>query len=270
MEKEIVVNNLLIKYLNFGHVQSGAGDKCLLFLHGWRSNKEVWQEIVNKVIKFSGYQVYAMDLPGFGKSSLPKRPLDRLGTFHLENKNIGWNVGDYALLVKEFIEKENLSNVILVGHSFGGRVGIKLASQFPKLVSKLVLVDSAGFVYASEHKHLVSFLAKITKPFFAPKFMQGLRKSIYSILGSEDYLATPELQETFKKVIAEDLSEDMRHITVPTLIIWGEDDKDTPVEFGRTMEIKIKNSKLKILPNAGHFSFLDKPEEFTKVLNEFI
>lgn len=255
MENDIVINNLLVKYFCFGPMQSVAGEKCLLFLHGWRSNKEVWRHIMNQVVKLSGYQVYAIDLPGFGKSALPKT---------------AWSVGDYVELVKEFIQKENLKNVILVGHSFGGRIGIKLASRFPNLVSKLVLVDSAGFVLEARYKGLVSLAAKIAKPFFAPKFMQGLRASVYRVLGSEDYLATPKLQETYKKVISEDLSADMQNVLIPTLLIWGEDDKDTPVEYGRKMEANIKKSKLKILPKAGHFSFLDQPENFLKILNEFI
>ncbi len=256
MENEIVINNLLVRYSRFGQMKSVAGEKCLLFLHGWRSNKEVWGGVVEKLLVINKeLSVFCLDLPGFGKSPAPKKP---------------FSVGDYAETVAEFIKKENLSNIILVGHSFGGRVGIKLASQFPNLVSKLVLVNSAGFVSKARHKNLITLIAKLTKPFFVPNFMQGLRKSIYRALGLEDYLATPMLQETFKKVIAEDLTADMQRITIPTLIIWGENDKETPVEFGERMKTLIPNSVLKILPNAGHFSFLDQPENFTKILNEFI
>jgi pimeloyl-ACP methyl ester carboxylesterase len=254
MENQVVIQGNLISYLVTNTEQ---GQETLLFLHGWRSNKEVWGK-VNQLIRKSANQKInqiVIDLPGFGKSPAPKKP---------------FSVGDYALVVKEFIEKENLKSVVLIGHSFGGRVGIKLASQFPNLISKLVLVDSAGFVSVGLKTNLISFAAGLFKPLFAPKFMQGLRESIYRALGSEDYLATPELRETYKKVIVEHLSVDMEHVITPTLIIWGENDQDTPVEFGKKMHALIPNSKFIILPSAGHFSFLDQPEEFTKVLNEFI
>jgi len=250
MTSQIIVNNNLIAFDQFG-----AGDSTVIFLHGWRSQKEVWGQVINQVIKLSSYQVYAIDLPGFGGSPVPKTV---------------WGVGDYAEMVKGFIEKLGLSNVIIVGHSFGGRVGIKLAAKYPQLISRLILVDAAGFVTNSPRKAFFRFLAKIVSPFFRFSFTGGLRKKIYQFIGAEDYLATPELQKTFVSVVNEDLSEDMKKIVCPTLIIYGENDVDTPVEFGKQMQLKIKNSKLKILSNAGHFSFLDQPEEFVKIFKEFV
>jgi pimeloyl-ACP methyl ester carboxylesterase len=198
---------------------------------------------------------YALDLPGFGGSQILKQPM---------------TVGDYANIVAEFIRKLELKNVIIIGHSFGGRVGIKLSSQHPELISKLVLVDSAGFAMNAPKKKLMAMAAKAVRPIFKPQIMQGLRKKIYKNIGAEDYLATPELQKTFVNITSEDLSADLKNIKVPTLIINGENDKDTPVEFGQRMNSLIPNSKLQILNNAGHFSFLDQPEEFVKIVIDFI
>ena len=100
--------------------------------------------------------------------------------------------------------------------------------------------------------------------------MQGLRKKIYRGLGAEDYLATPELQQTFVNIVSEDLSADMAKIKCPTLIVTGADDNDTPTEFGDLMKSIIPNSQFIILPQAGHFSFLDQPEKFVNELNKFI
>lgn len=252
--QNIIINNCLVSY-NISGQNSAAGSQCLLFLHGWRSNKEVWGSVVHQVVKSSSYQVYTLDLPGFGASQIPKQV---------------WGVGDYAEIVKGFIEKLDLKNITIVGHSFGGRVGIKLAAKYPVLISKLVLVDSAGFAMDSSRKNLIGTAAKIVKPFFKLKFMQGLRAKIYKTIGAEDYLATPELQQTFVKVTQEDLSEDMKKIICPTLIITGENDMDTPVEFGQRMNFLILNSKFSILKNAGHFSFIDKPQEFASQLFDFI
>jgi pimeloyl-ACP methyl ester carboxylesterase len=249
MNEQIILNGQLVSY---GHYNSQKQNGCLIFLHGWRSNKEVWNGVVGKL---GGSAIYQIDLPGFGKSQAPSRTM---------------TVGDYAEVVKGFIEKLGLSNVIVVGHSFGGRIGIKLASKNPEFISKLVLVDSAGFAMDSQKKTAMNLAAKIVKPFFKPKFMQGLRKSIYKQIGSEDYVATPELQRTFVNVVSEDLTKDMGQIKCPTLIINGQNDKDTPVEFGRRMQSLIPNSKFLILKNAGHFSFLDQPEEFEQELIRFI
>lgn len=252
MENQIILNNLLVAYSKIG-----GGGVPIIFLHGWRSNKEVWREVSQLVSKSvsQSVDVYAIDLPGFGNSQIPKQAM---------------TVADYASVVEQFITKLELKNVIIVGHSFGGRVGIKLAAQYPEIISKLVLVDAAGFAMDSNKKNKIRIIAKFAKPFFKPKFMRGLRNKIYQKIGSEDYLSTPELRQTYINVIDEDLSANMKQIACPTLIITGENDLDTPVGFGKRMNFLIHNSKFITLPNAGHFSFLDKPEEFKKLLNDFI
>lgn len=255
MKDQIVLNGQLISYLKSG--QAGTND-TVVFLHGWRSNKEVWGQVVNRLISQSvnkPVSIYALDLPGFGSSPAPES---------------AWNVGNYSNVAAEFIQKLNLNNVILVGHSFGGRVGIKLSATRPDLIKRLVLVDAAGFVMDAKKKKALGLAAKLAKPFFKPKFMQGLRKKIYQQIGAEDYVATPELKETFVNTVNEDLTENMKRISQPTLIIWGENDKETPLSDAQKMRSLIVNSKLQILGSAGHFSFLDQPEEFVKLLKDFI
>lgn len=248
MQDNIVINQQLISY----NALNRDGKRALVFLHGWRSEGFVWKDIADK-INNQGFAVYMLDLPGFGGSPEPKNP---------------FSVQDYADVVAEFIKKLKLNNVILIGHSFGGRIAIKLSAVYPNLIEKIALVDSAGL--AENKSKGVSFLAKIAKPFFKPSFMKGPREKIYKKIGAEDYVATPQLKETFLKVINEDLSENLAQINKPTLIIWGEDDKDTPLGVAKIMNEKIKNSKLVVLKEAGHFSFLDKPKEFFEELTKFI
>jgi len=249
MNEQIVIKDLLISY----NIQ-GDGEKTLLFLHGWGSNKEIWQGCIRE-LENERISLYAIDLPGFGASQIPLKPM---------------TVGDYAEIVAEFIKKLELKNVILIGHSFGGRIGIKLVSMRPELIEKLVLVDSAGFAMDANKKNLANAAAKIVKPIFKPKFMQGLRKKIYKQIGSDYAETSGTMTATYVKTIEEDLTEDLKKITVPTLIIFGEDDTVTPVSYGEKMHSLVPNSKFKILKQAGHFSFLDKPEEFVEVLNKFI
>lgn len=248
MQDSVVINQQLIVY----NVLNREREKSLVFLHGWRSQGLVWKDIADKMNN-QGFAIYMLDLPGFGDSPQPKS---------------AFSVQDYADVVGEFIKKLKLNNVILIGHSFGGRIAIKLSAIYPNLIKKIVLVDSAGL--AENKSKGISFLAKIAKPFFKPSFMRSLREKIYKKIGVEDYVATPQLKETFLKVINEDLSSNLTQINKPTLIICGENDKDTPTAVAKIMNEKIKNSKLIVLKGAGHFSFLDKPQEFFDELTKFI
>jgi len=246
--KQLVLNNLLVNY----YYAAGEEEQpVLLFLHGWRSEGKVWQEIMEKLPE---YNRYALDLPGFGSSQVPQ-------TFTLQN---------YAEIIDEFIKKLNLKRVILIGHSFGGRVAIKLAAQAPAYLEKIVLVDSAGVRAGSAIKTLKMAIAKIAKPFFSLPFLNPVRRKIYFALGSEDYIATPQLRQTFLNIINEDLTQLLPKINQPALLVWGKNDKDTPLTQARIMEQKVPGSQLVILLGAGHFSFLDKQEEFVNELKKFI
>lgn len=247
--KQITVNGLLLNYY------AGGGSKfpALVLLHGWRSEGSVWfPALENLNIENS---IYCLDLPGFGKSELPRN---------------AYSAEDYSEIVSGFISKLGLEKVIIIGHSFGGRVAIKLASKHPEFLKGIVLVDSAGFIDRTMLNKLKRIIAKPLKPIFKLKPLHGLKKSIYRLIGSEDYIATPQLKETYLKVVGEDLSEDMKKIEISTMIIWGAQDKDTPLEYAYRMKNIIKNSKLAALEGAGHFSFLDEKEKFSEALKNFL
>ena len=250
-QQSIIINNQLVVYARFGE---SNGRTPLLFLHGWRSSGQVFRSLIEKLTTH-GRTCIALNLPGFGGSEPPKT------TFM---------VSDYVEVVIAFLEKLNVPKVILVGHSFGGRVGIKIAATKPDKIEKLILVDSGGIRKDSLVRDLKTMLAKMVRPIFKLKALQSLRAKIYHLLGASDYLATPELKETYVNVVREDLQEALGQIKTPTLIVWGEKDKETPVNDGELMFEQISGSKLVVLSGAGHFSFLDKPEEFTKALTDFL
>jgi len=210
-----------------------------------------WFKIAEDLKRFN---IYLIDLPGFGDSQTP------METFSVE---------DYKNTIKEFIKKMLIKKTTLIGHSFGGRITIKLAVENPSFLEKIVLVNTAGVVTASTLKKIASVLAKIISPFFKPTFMQPFRKKLYALLGSE-YLKNEQLSKIFSNVVSEDLVKHLSDINIPTLIIWGDKDRVTPIDFAYLMKNKIKYSKLDILNSAGHFSFLDQPEKFIKSLTDFI
>lgn len=251
--KNLVVNKTLIHYYAAAPQKRINGTPALVFLHGWRSEAAVWAPTMKELEK--SYQCVSLDLPGFGKSPAP---------------NTKWTLDDYCTTIAEFINKLNLTSVILIGHSFGGRIAIKLSKTQPKLITKLVLVDSAGIRDKKIHKNALQTLAKIIKPLFLPNFMRPLRKRIYQKLGSEDYIATPELKTTFVNVINEDLKHLLPKITHQTLILWGENDTETPLKHAHTIKENIPHARLIILPQAGHYSFLDQPKRFAQALLTFV
>ncbi len=247
--KQITVNGLLLNYYAGG----GSKPPTLVFLHGWRADGSAWFPALEN-FNFEN-SIYCIDLPGFGKSELPHEP---------------YSVENYSEIVSGFITKLGLEKVVIIGHSFGGRVAIKIASKIPNFLKGMVLVDSAGFVDRTFSNKLKRIIAKPLRPIFKLKPFHELRKSIYRLIGSEDYVMTPQLRETYLKAIGEDLSEALKKIETPTMIIWGAQDKDTPVKFAHKIKDIIKNSKLVILKDAGHFSFLDKKEEFLKEFKNFL
>ncbi len=245
--KQILINECVIAYGT-----AGRGDRSLVFLHGWRSDKEAWLPVA-RLMENAGYRLFFIDLPGFGASETPKH---------------AYALHDYAETVRLFIERLGLGNPCVIGHSAGARIAAKLAAENPDLLEKLVLVASGGARPA--FTGLKTALAKIAKPFFAMGFMAPLRKKLYAWMGAEDYLATPGLQKTFVNIVNEDLDPLLRNIKTETLVIWGEKDVTAPLAYGRHMAKLIPHARLEIIEGAGHYCFQENPDTFVLLLADFL
>ncbi|MFH1841161.1 MAG: alpha/beta hydrolase [Candidatus Nealsonbacteria bacterium] len=239
-------------------------DKTILILHGWGSSLKSWIG-VKEILEKKGNRVFVPDLPGFGESSLPEKP---------------WSVSDYVEWVNKYAEKNNLSQFFLSGHSFGGRIAIKLSAKYLEKVSGLILIDSAGldreknlsfrqrivFNFSKVRNIIVSFpfLGKILYPFF--------QKLSYFLAGNRDYylIKNQVMKETFKKVISEDLSSLLPEIKAKTLIVWGEKDKLTPLESAFLIKKKVSNSILEVIPKIGHNPHLEAPDILADKILKFI
>lgn len=231
--------------------------QTLIILHGWQSSKEKWQEIKEEIEEQS-IRVNVPDLPGFKEDTKLGRP---------------WNLDDYVEWVAELLPKvEEVAppTIFLLGHSFGGRMAIKFAVKYPEKLKGLILVSSAGI------KHKKNFcLQAVARIFSKFSFLPGyefLRKVFYhKILGKTDYLkAEGALKETFKKTIEEDLTSLLLKIKVPTLIVWGEKDKITPLSDGYLIKERIESSKLEVLKGIGHTPHLENPELLSQEIINFI
>lgn len=182
-----------------------------------------------------------------------------------------WDVDKFADLTEKFIQKMNINHLSLLGHSFGGRVIIKLVNRdnLKFKIDKVVLVDSAGIRHEPK-KTLKQKIYKIAFPIIkkiSPKFLNKIKTKV----GSADYRnATPMMRDILVKTIHEDLSSLIPNIKNSTLIIWGENDTATPYSDAEYMNQNIKDSGIVKIENAGHFSFLENPYLVNKVLESFL
>ena len=235
-------------YLKFGNCK-----KCVVFLHGWGAdlNSFLWVKDY-----FDDVSMLFVDFPGFGKSAEPDKSMF---------------VEDYAKQLKDLIDKNGFDELIVVGHSFGGRVAIKFASLYQNLYSKvkLFLIDSAGVL----PRRTIKFYVNIWRYKRCKKKAQRNEKfkQKLELFGSTDFKKLSlNMKKTFVCVVNEDLVPDAKKILCDTVLFWGEKDKDTKIYMAKKLHKSIKNSKLYILKNAGHFSFLDNKKAFLILLDRFI
>ena len=221
---------------------TGKGEICL-FLHGWGQNGDAFSFVQSKLNKFKWLTI---DLPPFGKSEMPK----------------SWTIFTYANMVISLCEHLNIKSCNVIGHSFGGRIGLIMASLTPKLVNKLILLDSAGMKPKRSLKYHFSVLKyKIFK----------LLNILQENAGSSDYRALdPECRSTFVSVVNTFLEEYCYQIKAPTLIIFGKQDEVTPLYMAKRLNKLIKNSTLEVVEHAGHFCFEDRPIKIVELLSKFL
>lgn len=209
--------------------------------HGWGQDHKAFMPLVQSLQAFGAH--YALDFPGFGKSPRPQE---------------SWDTADYADTIAAHIKQSNQAPIIWIGHSFGGRVGVQLASRHPELIKGLVLIAGAGLKRKRSPLKALYFKARIG-------LYKGLKKLIplglsqewlQSKFGSRDYKSAGKMRDIFLSVISEDLTEQAAKITAPTLLIYGENDTETPPEFGQRYRDLIKNSTLHIMPDLDHYSVL--------------
>ena len=242
-----ILNGLNIAY----RYKKGESDKTVLLLHGWGGNLNSFRALEQDLIQ-ANYSVVTLDFPGFGGSDLP---------------NEDWTLDDYVKVVEELINVEQLQNVCVVAHSFGGRVAIKLCATKQNMVQKLVLVDSAGIKPKFSLKKCIKIWHyKLVKKLVKAKI---LKKNL-SKYGSEDYKAMPkELKSVFNKIVNTNLNQDSKKIVIPTLLIWGKDDKDTPLYMAKKLNKNIKDSAI-ITLNGGHFAYLNNTNKFSVIIKSFL
>lgn len=249
----IRIENLKIHYKVIG-----CGDPVLL-LHGWGGNLEHFSWL-QKLLK-NQFTIYTVDLPGFGLSSPPKKI---------------WGSTEYANLIATFINSTKIVSPILIGHSFGGKIIIKLVTSNLIKAKKIVLISSAGVRLKKSFKiNLMIYSFKFLKNLVQLPIIKNIFGSKFELyrkkFGSNDYRnANGIMRAILVNSINEDLTALLPHIEAPTLLLWGDMDPSTPIRAGHIMKQLIPRSELKIFPGSGHFPFLDNYEKVIIELKKFL
>lgn len=233
----------------------------LLILHGWMAKIEAMAPIY-QYFK-STRKVIVLDFPGQGGKS--------------DTLKVAWGVPEYGEMVKALLENLKVDKCDVIGHSFGGRVIIYLSSKYKEIFNKIVLTDAAGVKPKKNLKKIFKIYSYKIARFFLEIFLskEKYEKKVAEMRkkrGSSDYamLSSDAMRETFKRVINLDLTHKLKEIIQPTLLIWGENDMDTPLYMAKIMEKQIKDSGLVVLENAGHFSYLDNTNKYLLIVDNFL
>jgi pimeloyl-ACP methyl ester carboxylesterase len=215
----------------------------LVFLHGWGANRESLRGVAT--LFQHTHRVHLLDLPGFGEAPLPPD---------------GWGTIEYADLVQQYLLDQGATHVVLVGHSFGGRVSVRVASRRLAQVHGLVLLGVPGLPQPRAARVRVrrGAIRLLRQTLTALRPVIGTRGLDWHTrrFGSRDYQAAGPLRPVLVRTVTEDLTESARAVACPALLLWGTDDTETPPWLGECYKALLgSRATLILLPHKDHFLY---------------
>jgi len=215
----------------------GRPRRHMIFLHGWGANRESLRGIAS--LFENTHTVHLIDLPGFGEAPAPPPE---------------WGTSEYADLVQHYLARKTSGPFLLVGHSFGARVTIRLAARRLTELEGIVLMAAPGlpapaYSRTSLRRRAIRLLRRSLRA-LAPITGSGPVEWHTRTFGSTDYLAAGDLRQVFVRVVSENYTEDVKGIQCPVLLLWGSDDRETPPWLAhRFKELLDGRAVLEMLPH---------------------
>lgn len=238
------IKGLDINYIDYGEAQ----ENTIVLLHGWGQNIEMMKPVGDRLKKNN--RVIILDLPGFGMSSEPKEIL---------------TIYDYADIVHELLTELKVDNPIVIGHSFGGKISLVYASKYK--TNKLVLFGSP---YKKEIVNL-SLKTRILKKLKKVPGLNKLEGFAKKHFGSKDYR---DASLIMRKIMVEhvnlDVTEDVKKIKCPTIIIWGTNDEAVSLDTAYELENLIEDAAVITYPNCTHYAYLENLGQTVSIIKNFI
>lgn len=239
---------ITIDDIKINYTDEGRGKNTLVFLHGWGQNINMMDPVATPFKKNN--RVIIIDLPGFGHSEEPKTV---------------YTVYDYASCVNKLLNKLKATNITLIGHSFGGKIALVYATKYD--IKKLVLLASP---YKKERKDL-SLKEKLMKKMYQISFLKKLGDKLKKHIGSTDYKNSSEMmRKVLVSTVNTEIKDEISKITVPTIIIWGTDDKAVPYSHGEELSHLIKDAGLITYEGGTHYAYLERLEQTINIIKSFI
>lgn len=232
-----------LNYLDYGNKKG----KAIVLLHGWGQNIEMMKMLGEPFKK--DFRIIVVDFPGFGLSPEPEEVM---------------GIDGYTKVIEELLDKLKVKEPILIGHSFGGRVSVKYASR--NKVSKVILLSPA--LRSHDKKGLKTKVLKSLKKVPGINKLEGWAKDH---IGSRDYkAASPVMKKVLVETVNEDLSDDARKITAPTILIYGNYDSEVPEEDTKRYESLISDCGLILYEGCTHWAYLERLEQTINIIGNFI
>ncbi len=236
-----------IKNTDINYVDYGTGKNTIVLLHGWGQNIEMMKPIGDRLSKNN--RIIIVDLPGFGESKEP----DTI-----------WTMYDYTECIHELLESLKVKNPMLIGHSFGGKISLIYASKYD--VNKLVLFGSP---FKKEIKKL-SLKTRVLKKLKKVPVLNKLEGFAKKHIGSRDYR---QASEFMRKIMVEhvnlDITEEVKKIKCPTLIIWGTLDQEVPIDRAYELEKLIKDASVIPYEGCTHYAYLERLNQTVNIIKSF-
>ena len=242
MKMKIMDVNL--NYQRYGNIKG----KTIVLLHGWGQNIEMMKPIGDRFTK--DFDIVIFDLPGFGSSSEPKE---------------FFSCYDYVELIHQALEELKVEKPIIIGHSFGGKLGLLYASKYE--TEKLVCLASP---FCKEIQK-VTMKAKLLKALKKIPVLNKLEDFAKRHMGSTDYRnASGVMRNILVGHVNLDIKEDIKKIKCPTLLIWGTNDEAVSIERAYELEKLIKDAGLVVYEGCTHYAYLERLGQTISVLKSFL
>lgn len=240
----IKIKNININYELYGNTKG----EVLVYLHGWGQNIEMMKPIAEPFK--TDNNILIIDLPGHGLSEEPLFP---------------YELNDYVETLKELLDGLNIKNPILLGHSFGGKISLLYASKYD--VKKLVLFGSPF----KKNIKKMSLKTKILKGLKKVPLINKLEDFAKNHIGSTDYKnASKMMKQVLVNTVNLDITEDVKKIKCPTLLIWGSLDQEVLLSDAYELEKLIPDAGLVVYENMTHYAYLEDRIRTIKIIENFI
>lgn len=257
------------------YVEMGEGPP-ILFVHGLSGAWQNWLETLPHFAR--SHRVIALDLPGFGASPMPPWEI---------------SIPSYGRFVRDFCERVGVDRCSLVGNSMGGFIATEVAITDPERVDELTLVSAAGVTWARARREPAAVIARMGRaaaPVLLRFHMSGIRRQrlrkgyFQGVFFDPDSLRremlwenvvpalnSPGYYDALTTLWGYDIRDRLEEIGVPTLIVWGRNDRVVPVPAAVSYKKRIgENAELVIFDRCGHVPQIERPVRFNRVLERFL